>query len=308
MSLGEVILQQTVNGLILGSFYALVALGYSMVYGIIKLFNFAHGDIYMTGAFACLSVFGVFSVIIPGWGGIIFSILAAMVIAGILGYLAQRFAYRPLLGAPKLSLLITAIGVSLVISNSVMVATNSQPLFFTSGLDNYAGINIGSITITYIQIILVSVSALLMTGLTLFIGKTMTGKAMRAISLDQETCRLMGINVNKIIGVTFVIGSALAAIAGGLACIYYGNVQFNMGYTIGIKAFTAAVIGGIGSIPGAMLGGLLLGLLEAAGTQVITSLGLSGSAWKDVFAFVILIFILILKPNGLMGKSEIERM
>jgi len=302
VSLWEVILQQLVNGLILGSFYALVALGYSMVYGIIKLLNFAHGDIYMVGAVGCLSVFGVLSRIMPGWIGISCSIAAAMILSGILGYTAQRFAYRPLLSAPRLSLLITAIGVSLVISNSVMAITNSQPLFFTSGLDNSAGITFGSIKITYIQIVLISVAAFLMVGLTLFIGRTMTGKAMRAISLDQDTCRLMGINVNKIIGLTFIIGSALAAIAGGFACVYYGNVQYNMGFTIGIKAFTAAVIGGIGSIPGAMLGGLLLGLLEAIGTQFL------GSQWKDVFAFGLLILILILRPNGLLGKSEIERM
>jgi len=302
LSIGEVVLQQIVNGLILGSFYALVALGYSMVYGIIKLLNFAHGDIYMTGAAACLAVFGVLSAVIKGWPGIILSILAAMVFAGILGYLAQRFAYRPLLGAPRLSLLITAIGVSFVIYNSVMVITDSQPQFFKSGLDDAAGIVLGSIKITYIQIVLISVSALLMVALTFFIKNTMTGKAMRAIAQDKDTCSLMGINVNKIIGITFVIGSALAAIAGGLACVYYGNVKYDMGYAIGIKAFTAAVIGGIGSIPGAMLGGLLLGLLEAIGTQFL------GSQWKDVFAFGLLILILILRPNGLLGKSEIERM
>jgi len=298
----EVLVQQLLNGLILGSFYALVALGYSMVYGIVKLLNFAHGDIYMTGAFACLSIFGLVSGVLPGWPGIACSILLSMVLVGGLGFLVQRFAYRPLLGAPRLSLLITAIGVSLVIYNAVMGVTNSQPLFFTSGLDNSAGFKFGNINITYIQIVLLAVSAVMMVALTIFIGRTMLGKAMRAIALDQDTCRLMGINVNKIIGMTFITGSALAAVAGGMACVYYGNVQYNMGYTIGIKAFTAAVIGGIGSVPGAMLGGLLLGLLEAVGTQFL------GSVWKDVFAFGLLILILILKPNGLLGKSEVERM
>jgi len=192
--------------------------------------------------------------------------------------------------------------VSLVIYNTVMGITNSQPLFFTSGLDNSAGIQLGSITITYIQMVLLSVAAIIMLSLTFFIGRTMLGKAMRAIALDQDTCKLMGININRVIGLTFVIGSALAAVAGGMACLYYGNVQYNMGFTIGIKAFTSAVIGGIGSIPGAMLGGLLLGLLEAIGTQFL------GSSWKDVFAFGLLILILILRPNGLLGKSEIERM
>ena len=301
-SIGELILQQLANGLILGSFYALVALGYSMVYGIIKLLNFAHGDIYMTGAFVCLSVFGVLSAFIPGWPGIICSIIAAMCLSGIVGYLAQRFAYRPLLNAPRLSLLITAIGVSLVIYNAVMVITSSRPYFFHSGLDNSAGIQLGNITITYIQIVLLIVSAVCMVGLTLFIKRTMLGKAMRAIALDRDTCTLMGVNVNSVIGLTFFIGSALAAVAGGMYCIYYGNVQYNMGYIFGIKAFTAAVIGGIGSIPGAMLGGLLLGLLEAIGTQFL------GSSWKDVFAFGLLILILILRPNGLLGKTEIERM
>ncbi|MDR2559873.1 MAG: branched-chain amino acid ABC transporter permease [Oscillospiraceae bacterium] len=299
----EGFIQQLINGIIMGSFYALVALGYSMVYGIIKLLNFAHGDIYMVGAFSCLTIFGVLSVFVPDWGGVILSILAAMFLAAILGYLSQRFAYRPLLGAPRLSLLITAIGVSLIISNSVMAYTNARPSFFADVIDNTRGFNIGDIRITYIQIIVIAVSAALMLILTLFISRTMTGKAMRAIALDKDTCRLMGVNVNRIIALTFMIGSALAAVAGGLFCIRYGGpVQFSMGFMIGIKAFTAAVIGGIGSIPGAMLGGLLLGVLEAMGTQFI------GSEWQDVFAFGILILILILRPNGLMGRTEIERM
>jgi branched-chain amino acid transport system permease protein len=184
-----------------------------------------------------------------------------------------------------------------------MVQTNSRFLFFTSGMDNTAGIRFTEhTTITYIQIAMVLVTAALMVALTLFINKTMWGKAMRAISLDKDTCRLMGINVNVVIALTFIIGSALAAVAGGMACVYYSNVHYYMGYIIGLKAFTAAVIGGIGSLPGAMLGGLVLGILEAIGTQRL------GSEWKDVFAFGILIVMLIFRPNGLLGKTEIERM
>lgn len=304
MSVQDIILQQLINGLILGSFYSLVALGYSMVYGIIKLLNFAHGDIYMTGAFVGFSILGLVSGVLGnGWAGILVAMICSMLIVGLLGVAIQRVAYRPLLGAPRLSLLITAVGVSLVLYNSMMVVTGGEYMAFTTGL-GYEGIGIGAVNITYTQIILVVSTATLMAVLAWFINKTMYGKAMRAISLDRDACRLMGINVNQIVALTFFIGSALAASAGIMAGVYYGSIHFFMGFVIGIKAFTAAVIGGIGSIPGAMAGGLILGLLEAAGTQV----PFIGSEWKDVFAFGLLILLLIFRPNGILGKTEIERM
>ncbi len=303
MSLAQVWFEQLMNGLVLGSFYALIALGYSMVYGIIKLLNFAHGDIYMWGSFVTLFVFGYASMAVGGgWLAVLLGMLAAMIFMGLVAYFIQLVAYKPLFDAPRLSLLITAIGVSMILYNFMMVLTNGQYMFFVTDINNAAGISFGPFTLTYVKIIMLVITATLMIGLTLFINRTIWGKAMRGISQDKDTCRLMGINVNKIIGLTFFIGSALAAVAGCMACVYYGSLHYFMGYIMGMKAFTAAVIGGIGSIPGAMLGGIMLGLLEAVGTQVI------GSAWKDVFAFIILIIMLVFKPTGLMGKTEIERM
>ncbi|MTI82460.1 MAG: branched-chain amino acid ABC transporter permease [Firmicutes bacterium] len=304
MSTFDIFLQQLVNGLLLGSFYSLIALGYSMVYGIIKLLNFAHGDIYMAGAFVGLIALSFVSGIVgAGWLGILISMVFSMIAVGLLGVLIQRAAYRPLLNAPRLSILITAIGVSLVLYNSVMVLTDGEFKAFTTDL-GFAGVGLGNVHITYTQIILVLATATLMISLNLFISKTKYGKAMRAIALDKDACRLMGINVNKIIAITFFIGSALAAAAGIMAGVYYGSIHFFMGFVLGLKAFTAAVIGGIGSIPGAMIGGLVLGLLEAAGTQ----LPFIGSEWKDVFAFGILILLLVFKPTGILGKTETERM
>lgn len=300
----EIVLQQIINGLILGSFYSLVALGYSMVYGIIQLLNFAHGDVYMTGAFVGFAILGlVGGVLGTGWGGILVAMLLSMVIVGLMGVLIQRIAYRPLLSQPRLNILIVAMGVSMVLYNGVMVLTGGEYEAFSTSL-GYEGIDLGNLHITFTQIIMVSATLLLMSILAWFINSTMYGKAMRAIALDQSTCKLMGINVNQIIAMTFFIGSALAAAAGIMAGVYYGSIHFFMGFVIGIKAFTAAVIGGIGSIPGAMAGGLILGLLEAAGTQV----PFIGSEWKDVFAFGLLILLLIFKPNGILGKTTIERM
>jgi branched-chain amino acid transport system permease protein len=300
----EIVLQQLVNGLILGSFYGLVALGYSMVYGIILLLNFAHGDIYMTGAFVGFAVLGLAgSALGTGWGGILVAMLCSMIVVGFLGVLIQRVAYRPLLSSPRLNILIVAMGVSMILYNTVMVITGGEYKAFTTSL-GFSGLDVGAVHITYTQIVLVLAAAILMAILSWFISTTMYGKAMRAIALDQDTCRLMGVNVNQIIALTFFIGSALAAAAGIMAGVYYGSIHFFMGFMIGIKAFTAAVIGGIGSIQGAMYGGVILGLLEAAGTAV----PFIGSEWKDVFAFGLLILLLIFKPNGLMGKTTIERM
>ncbi|MDQ7094489.1 branched-chain amino acid ABC transporter permease [Desulfosporosinus sp. PR] len=306
MSVFYLVIQQLVNGLILGSFYSLVALGYSMVYGIIKLLNFAHGDIYMVGAFVGFGALGIFgSILGVGWLGITVALVISMVLVGLLGMVIHRVAYQPLLNkrAPRMSLLITAVGVSFTLFNTVMVMTSGEYKAFTTSL-GYDGISVGPVNITYTQIIMVVATAILMLCLYWFINRTMYGKAMRAIALDQDACRLMGINVTKTIGLTFFVGSALAAAAGVMAGVYYGSINFYMGFIIGLKAFTAAVIGGIGSIPGAMLGGLILGLLETAGTQI----PFVGSAWKDVFTFGILILLLVSKPTGILGKSEIERM
>lgn len=305
MSIRDIFIQQLFNGLLLGSFYGLVALGYSMVYGIIKLLNFAHADIYMFGAYVSLAILTLLGGTILGnaWLGIVVTMLVTMVLVGLLGVLIQRVAYQPMLNAPRLSILITALGVSMILYNAVMIRTSGEYRAYRTGL-GYSGFNVGSVYVTYTQMILIVASIALMFILHMFVTKTLYGKAMRAIALDHDTCKLMGINVKKMIAITFFVGSSLAAAAGMMAGVYYGSLHFFMGFVIGIKAFTAAVIGGIGVIPGAMVGGLLLGLLESFGTQ----LPFIGSEWKDVFSFSILILILIFKPTGLLGKKESERM
>jgi len=304
MSLFDIISHQLVNGIVLGSFYALVALGYTMVYGIIKLLNFAHGDLYMVGGFlGFLTLSAISSVVGADWPGVFIAMFLSMIAVGFLGVVIERIAYHPMLAAPRLSILITALAVSLVLQNTVLALTGGQYTAFKSDV-GFGGINIGSLFITYNQMILVATAAVLMIALQLFVTRTQFGRAMRAVSVDQDMCQLMGINVPVIIAITFFVGSALAAAAGTMAGAYYGSVWYFMGFLIGLKAFTSAVIGGIGSIPGAMLGGLILGLLEAFGTQI----SFIGSEWKDVFSFVVLILVLVLKPTGLLGQSEQERM
>jgi branched-chain amino acid transport system permease protein len=304
MSLTTILAQQLVNGLVLGSFYALVALGYTMIFGVVKLLNFAHGDVYMVGAFGgfvALSLIG--GAVGTSWVGVGLAILLSMIAVGFLGVVIERVAYAPMLKAPRLSILITALAVSLVLQNGVLTLTNGQIVAVSTKL-GFAGINLGEIFINYKQVALAVMAGLLMLGLELFVSRTQYGRAMRAVSVDKDMSELMGINVNRVIAVTFFAGSALAAAAGTMAGAYYGSISFFMGFLIGLKAFTAAVIGGIGSIPGAMLGGLILGLLESFGTQLP---GI-GSEWKDVFSFSVLILVLVFKPTGLLGKSEQERM
>jgi len=304
MSTQDIILQQLANGLIMGSFYALVALGYTMVYGIIKLLNFAHGDLYMVGGFVGFLILSAISGVLgESWTAIVCSMVLSMLAVGLLGVIIQRVAYRPMLKAPRLSILITALAVSMILSNGVMSITDGEYLAFNTDL-GFDGLDFGNVFISYTQLALVISASVLMFVLYFFVNKTLYGKAMQAIAIDQDACKLMGINVNRIIALTFFIGSSLAAAAGVMAGVYYGSLHFSMGFVIGLKAFTAAVIGGIGSIPGAMLGGLLLGLLEVFGTQI----PFIGSEWKDVFSFGLLILLLILKPTGILGKTEIERM
>ena len=300
----EIVTQQLVNGLVLGSFYALVALGYTMIFGVIKLLNFAHGDLYMVGGFiGFLSLSAISSVVGSDWPGVFVAMFLSMIAVGFIGVVIERLAYQPMLAAPRLSILITALAVSLVLQNTVLGLTGGQVTAFNADL-GFAGLNIGSLFISYNQMVLVGAAMVLMIALEVFVTRTQYGRAMRAVSIDKDMCELMGINVPRVIAVTFFVGTALAAAAGTMAGAYYNTIWYFMGFLIGLKAFTAAVIGGIGSIPGAMLGGLILGLLEAFGTQIP---GI-GSEWKDVFSFAVLILVLVLKPTGLLGRPEQERM
>ncbi|CAH2714937.1 High-affinity branched-chain amino acid transport system permease protein LivH [Neobacillus rhizosphaerae] len=300
----DVFLQIFFDGLVMGAFYSLIALGYTMVYGIIKLLNFAHGDFYMLGAFIGYALLSF----ITGDGGLNAGLLGigavfiiTMIIVGLAGIGVERIAYRPLLTAPRLSILITAIGVSLSLEYASMIGWGASYKVYPIKLSKN-GLEIIGAQISFAQIGLIVLSALLMLGLRLFIEKTIYGKAMRAIALDQSACSLMGINVYRIISLTFFIGAFLAAGAGIMSGVYYGTINFMMGFIIGLKAFTAAVLGGIGNITGAMIGGLVLGLVESYGTYYL------GGSWKDVLAFGILILFLVFKPTGILGAKEMERM
>ncbi|WP_297428541.1 branched-chain amino acid ABC transporter permease [Clostridium sp.] len=283
-------LQQLINGLALGSVYALLALGYTMVYGIIQLINFAHGEIYMIGAFSgfyCASTLKL--PLIP-------TLLVAMAVSALAGIIIEKVAYKPLRNSPRIALLITAIGVSLFLQNAMRLLVGSSPKPFPD-LINAGSINLGPIQIEVKTILMFGVSALLVISLQFIVYKTKVGKAMRASSQDMEAASLMGINVDNTISITFAIGSALAGIAGVLVAISYPSITPYMGAMPGLKAFVAAVLGGIGSIPGALVGGIAIGLLETFSKAYIST------NFSDAIVFSILIIILLIKPSGLLGKK-----
>ena len=290
------ILQYLINGISIGSVYAIIALGYTMVYGIAKMLNFAHGDVIMVGAYISFCVTQYLG--LPA----VVSVIAAMAVCTILGIVIEGLAYKPLRGTSSLAVLITAIGVSYFLQNGAQLIWGSAPKNYTSVV-TFAPISLfdGQLVITGEVMLTILVSVLVMVGLTLFTGKTRTGKAMRAVSEDRDAAQLMGINVNQTISMTFAIGSALAAIAGILLCSTIPTLQPTTGSMPGIRAFTAAVLGGIGSIPGAMLGGILLGIIETFSKKYIST------QFSDAIVFAVLILILLVKPAGLLGKQIQEK-
>ncbi|NLB17745.1 MAG: branched-chain amino acid ABC transporter permease [Syntrophomonadaceae bacterium] len=288
-------LQQLINGLTLGSTYALIALGYTMVYGIVQLINFAHGEIYMFGAFFGLLLVLTFEV------DIFLAIAGAMIFCMLMGILVERVAYRPLRGSSRLSALISAIGVSIFLSTFMVLLRGPNSTSYPSSVMAIKTYNFGSIELSSLQIMILVTAAVLMIGLELMVKRTRMGKAMRACSQDLDAARLMGINVDRTISFTFALGSALAAAGGVMVGVYYNAVQPYMGTMAGLKAFAAAVLGGIGSIPGAMLGGILLGVLENLGVAYLAS------SYKDAIAFGILILVLLIRPQGLLGKATTKK-
>jgi branched-chain amino acid transport system permease protein len=303
----DVFFQQLVNGLSLGGIYALIALGYTMVYGIIELINFAHGDVYTLGTFFSLAVLtglGVSGEVhgVALIGVVLVTILAAMLLCGVVGMLIERLAYRRLRNAPRLAPLITAIGMSFILENVMQLWRGPSPVPFPQVIPNPSA-TFGGVEISAKQVLVIAFAVAMMVALQLFIYNTKIGKAMRATAQDRDAAQLMGININTTIAMTFLIGSALAGAAGFASGVYYGTTWFYNGFEAGLKAFTAAVLGGIGNIPGAMLGGFLIGLIEAIATQYIPQ----GAQWSNVVVFSVLVLVLVFRPSGLLGESLPEK-
>ncbi|MBF5006898.1 branched-chain amino acid ABC transporter permease [Diaphorobacter caeni] len=298
--------QQAINGLTLGSLYGLIAIGYTMVYGILGMINFAHGDIYMLGAFISLTAFtllaaaGITSVPL----GLFLVLLVSVVFTAGYGWAVERVAYRPLRGSSKLAPLISAIGASIFLQNSVQFLQGARiknlPPLWEGGFE-LLGSGANAVRLSYVQLLIIITTAVLMAAFTWMITRTSFGRRQRACEQDQGMTRILGINADRTISITFMIGAALAGVAGLLVTMYYGVIDFYIGFLAGIKAFTAAVLGGIGSLPGAMLGGLLIGLIEAFYASYFSA------EYKDVAVFAILILVLVLRPSGLLGRPEVEK-
>ncbi|CAK0777604.1 branched chain amino acid/phenylalanine ABC transporter membrane subunit LivH [uncultured Gammaproteobacteria bacterium] len=303
----EYFLQQLINGLTLGAIYGLIAIGYTMVYGIIGMINFAHGEVYMIGAFVSVITFLVLNVIGISWVALTLPIvlISAMVFTSVYGWVIERIAYRPLRGSFRLAPLISAIGVSIFLQNYVQLLQGArvkplQPII-EGGLVLMTRADGFPVSLSYLQIVIIVSTLVLMIGFSRMIAKTSLGRSQRACEQDMKMAALLGVNVDRTISLTFVMGAALAAVAGVMVTLYYGVVDFYIGFLAGVKAFTAAVLGGIGSLPGAMLGGVLIGLIESMWSAYFTI------EYKDVAAFTILVMVLIFRPTGLLGRPEIEK-
>jgi branched-chain amino acid transport system permease protein len=305
----DTFVQQIINGLVLGSVYALVALGYTMVYGIINLINFAHGEVLMVGALTSWTVVTFLADAgLPGWLLLLLSLLAAIVVCAVLNFAIEKVAYRPLRSAPRLAPLITAMGMSLLLQTLAMIIwkPNYKPFPILLPAEPF---NIGGAVINTTQILILGATVVTLIGLMWLVNRTKLGRAMRATAENPRVAALMGVKPDMVISATFVIGAALAALAGVMYAANYGSVQHTMGFLPGLKAFTAAVFGGIGNLAGAVVGGVLLGLIEAMGAGYIGALtgGVLGSHYQDIFAFIVLILVLTIRPQGLLGERVADR-
>jgi branched-chain amino acid transport system permease protein len=305
----EILLQQIINGLVLGSMYALVALGYTMVYGIINLINFAHGEVLMVGAYSSwMVVVALQGAGLPGWLLLLISLIAAIIICSVLNFSIEKIAYRPLRNAPRLAPLITAMGMSLLLQTAAMMiwqpSTKPYPILLPS-----EPFFIGGAVINTTQLLILGLTVVTLAGLMYLVNRTKLGRAMRATAENPRVAALMGVRPDMVISATFIIGAALAALAGVMYAANYGSVQHTMGFLPGLKAFTAAVFGGIGNLAGAVVGGVLLGLIESLGAGYIGTLtgGVLGSQYQDIFAFIVLILVLTVRPQGIMGERVADR-
>jgi branched-chain amino acid transport system permease protein len=301
----RVFLEQLINGLTIGSFYGLIALGYSMVYGVLKLINFAHGDFFALGSYLGYTVLVLGSAWLTAhvglWGGLLVTVAVAALCLAVVGVVVERVAYRPIYPAGRLPAVVSALGASIILQNLIMIVWGPRYQAYPAKLVPNIHLTLGGINLSALQLLILAVSFALMAVLTVVIQRTTWGAAVRATALDRDTAALMGINFKKVIRFIFTLGPALGALTGVMVGMYYRQISFTMGWNYGLKAFTATILGGIGNLPGAMFGGLILGVLEMLGSAYIST------AWKDVFVFLILILVLILRPNGLFGEKIADK-